>query len=124
MAWVTIHYNGAKNKRGKKTGRETKEIRFYISSLPANAKQLNEVVRAHWGIENKLHWRLDVVFNEDKACIRNEDAVQNLSMVRRLALNILQKAKTENSGIKTMMENNRESFEHLLSCFERAFLNF
>jgi predicted transposase YbfD/YdcC len=54
-----------------KAGKITKEQRLYISSLPADARQLNQAARLHWGVENQLHWRLDVVFNEDQACIRN-----------------------------------------------------
>jgi predicted transposase YbfD/YdcC len=54
-----------------KKGKETTETRYYISSLAITAARLNEVARMHWGIENQLHWSLDVVFNEDKACIRN-----------------------------------------------------
>jgi len=68
--------------------KETTEERFYITSLPANARKTNAIARAHWGIENKLHWRLDVVFNEDKACIRNDNASENMDIVRKWALNI------------------------------------
>ena len=56
-----------------KKGKETTETRFYISSLALTAQKLNEVARAHWSIENQLHWVLDVSFNEDKACIRNDN---------------------------------------------------
>jgi predicted transposase YbfD/YdcC len=71
-------------------GKEAKETRFYISSLALDAAQLNQIARAHWGVENQLHWRLDVTFNEDKACIRNDNAAENMDILRKWALNGLQ----------------------------------
>lgn len=76
-------------------GKETTERRFYITSREAHAEELNKTVRAHWSIENQLHWRLDVVFNEDGACVRNDNAAENRDILRKWALNILQKAKTK-----------------------------
>ena len=76
-----------------KAGKITEEQRFYISSLAADARQLNQAARLHWGVENQLHWRLDVVFNEDKACIRNDNAAENIDILRKWALNVLQKTK-------------------------------
>jgi predicted transposase YbfD/YdcC len=72
----------------QKGEKETTEERFYIASLPADARKMNAVARAHWGIENQVHWRLDVVFNEGKACIRNDNASENMDIVRKWALNI------------------------------------
>lgn len=69
------------------------ETRFYISSLDRNAERFNKAARAHWGIENKLHWRLDVVFNEDKSCIRNDNASENIAIMRKWTLNVIQKIK-------------------------------
>lgn len=67
----------------------TEETRYYISSLDAKASILAEAVRAHWGIENKLHWMLDVTFNEDQSRIRKDHAPRNLAVLRKVALNIL-----------------------------------
>src|SRR3990167_3688983 len=77
-----------------KAGKIMEEQRFYISSLSADARQLNQAARLHWGVENQLHWRLDVIFNEDKGCIRNDNAAENIDILRKWALNVLQKAKT------------------------------
>jgi predicted transposase YbfD/YdcC len=105
--------------RGDK--RET-EQRFYISSLPADARKLNEAARLHWGIENQLHWRLDVVSNEDKACIRNDNAAENIDIVRKWALNVLQKAKLKpDQSIKSLMRKNAMSFKHLKGCVNKIF---
>jgi len=82
--------------------------------LQADAKQLNQAARTHWGIENQLHWRLDVIFNEDGACIRNDNAAENIGILRKWALNVLQKAKNKPSqSIKSIMRKNAMSFKHL-----------
>lgn len=71
---------------------------------------------------HKLHWRLDVVFNEDKACIRNDNASENMDIVRKWALNILHKAKTQpDQSIKSVMRKNAMSFKHLLASVNKIF---
>lgn len=114
--WPGLKSIGMVVSRVQKGDKETREERFYISSLSADARKMNTVARAHWGIENKLHWRLDVVFNEDKACIRNDNASENMDIVRKWALNILHKAKTKpDQSIKSVMRKNAMSFKHLLA---------
>lgn len=83
----------------KSSGKTETETRYYISSLPANAKQIEKVVRKHWGIENKVHWCLDVAFNEDNSRKRNKYSAQNYSVINRIALNLLRKDNTK-IGIK------------------------
>ena len=78
----------------------TRETRFYISSLDSDAKRFGRAVRGHWGIENSLHWSLDVTFNEDGCRIRQGQAAENFSILRHLALNLLQQDKTTRLGIK------------------------
>jgi predicted transposase YbfD/YdcC len=70
----------------KATGKSEKETRFYISSLPADASLLNNSVRSHWGIENSLHWILDVAFNEDNSRKRAGNAAQNFSVMNRIGI--------------------------------------
>jgi len=72
---------------------KTIETRFYISSIPANAKKTSWAIRSHWRIENSLHWILDVTFNEDNSRIRRKNAPENMAIVRHIALNLLQKFK-------------------------------
>ena len=75
------------------------ERRFFISSLPANARQIAQAVRAHWAIENTLHWTFDVVFNEDNSTVRKDHAPQNMAIVRHVVLNILNTVKKQFKGI-------------------------
>ena len=92
--------------------KETREIgnkksiehRFFISSLAADAKKIASAVRAHWLIENALHWTLDVVFNEDYSRIRKKNAGQNMAIVRHTVLNMLNNAKKafKGTGIKAL----------------------
>lgn len=75
----------------------TTEIRYYISSLKPDAKQIGKAIRSHWQVENKLHWVLDVIFNEDQARIRRSHGAENFAIVRRIALNILKKDQAKKS---------------------------
>jgi predicted transposase YbfD/YdcC len=84
----------------KNTGKTEKETRLYISSLQSNAELINRSVRAHWGVENSLHWVLDVGFNEDNSRKRTGFAAQNCSLLNRIALNLLKNEKTTKVGIR------------------------
>ena len=85
----------------KSTGKSEEETRYYISSLPADACLLNKSIRSHWGVENSLHWILDVAFNEDNSRKRAGYAAQNFSVLNRIALNILKNEQTTKQGIKS-----------------------
>lgn len=78
----------------KKTAKEILGTRYYISSLPANAKLLNESIRSHWSIENNLHWNLDVIFKEDNQAKRNQTAIENANLIAKLAMVMLEQEKT------------------------------
>jgi predicted transposase YbfD/YdcC len=75
-------------------GETTTEDRLYISSLPADAARLAQAIRSHWGIENSLHWVLDVAFREDESRKRKGNAPENLAVVRHIALNLLKAEKS------------------------------
>lgn len=77
---------------GKRRGQVTVERRYFISSLDADAARLAQLVRRHWGIENRLHWVLDVTFGEDDSRARIGHAPENFGLLRRLAINLLQRA--------------------------------
>ena len=84
----------------KATGKTERETRFYITSLAGDAARLNRAVRKHWGIENKLHWVLDVGFGEDLSRKRAGHSAQNFSLLNRIALNILKHDTSSKRGIK------------------------
>ena len=84
----------------RREGKDVHEIRFYISSTKCSAEEFAKVVRAHWGIENSLHWVLDVAFREDESRMRNGNSAENFSMIRRLALNLIKQEKSIKNGVK------------------------
>jgi len=82
------------------TGKTSDEVRYFISSLPARVKRLARAVRQHWGIENGLHWVLDVAFNEDRMRQRDRNGIENLALLNRLAVSVLRQDKTIEAGVK------------------------
>ena len=76
-------------------GKQSSERRFFISSLPADAERIASAIRAHWLVENGLHWTLDVVFNEDKSRVRKDNAGENMAIIRHITLNMLNNAKKQ-----------------------------
>jgi predicted transposase YbfD/YdcC len=73
--------------------------RYYLTSLPPDAKELGRLIRNHWGIENGQHWCLDVGFREDQSRVRADHGDENLAAVRRIALNLLKQDKSVKLGI-------------------------
>jgi predicted transposase YbfD/YdcC len=74
--------------------------RYFISSLANNAERLLAAKRSYWGIENRLHWVLDLAFNEDRSRARKDNAPQNFAVLRHMALNLLKQERTVKAGIK------------------------
>ena len=87
-----------KSTRHKK-GKTSVEKRYYISSLSTSAERIGEIIRLHWGIENQLHWHLDVTFNEDKSKIHAGHGAENFSLLKRCVLNLVKKDTTEKASI-------------------------
>ena len=81
------------------------ERRYYISSLAADAEELNRVIRRHWSIENSLHWVLDIAFREDDSRIRKDHGPENMATLRHIALNLLKQDKSIKVGIKSKRKN-------------------
>jgi predicted transposase YbfD/YdcC len=74
--------------------------RYFITSLDNQADKFLQAKRSHWGIENRLHWVLDIAFNEDHSRVRKDNAPQNYAVLRHMALNLLKQEKTVKAGIK------------------------
>lgn len=83
----------------KKNGTESSEIRYYITSLRPDSKRLNQIIRSHWGIENNLHWRLDVVFNEDKSSKRKDNSAANFNIITKMAMTLIDREKTAKASM-------------------------
>ncbi len=79
----------------------SREVRHFIASIPADPKLWADATRGHWGIENKLHWRLDVAFREDESRVRKGHADENLAVLRHMALNLLTQEKSNKRGTQT-----------------------
>lgn len=92
------HWNNLKSIIEIQSQREIKgqvemEKRYYISSLPAQADKVAQAIREHWGVENQLHWVLDIVFADDQSRIRKGNAPRNIAIVKKTVLNLLQMIK-------------------------------
>ena len=90
------------------------DIRYYICSYPAEASQLLKASRAHWGIENSLHWVLDMAFDEDRSRVRTGHADQNLAVIRHLVLNLLKQETSAKIGIKAKRKKAAWDQDYLL----------
>jgi predicted transposase YbfD/YdcC len=94
----TIIMLRAERRIGTKSSIET---RYYISSLENNAKLALRAARKHWGVENGLHWVLDIAFREDESRVRKDHGPENFAVLRHVALNLLKQESTTKTGIKT-----------------------
>lgn len=87
----------------KATKKTESDTRYYICSI-SESKKINQAVRSHWGVENKLHWTLDMTFHEDYQRARTKNAAQNLSMLNKICLNIL-----KNDSLKASIKGKRKA---------------
>jgi predicted transposase YbfD/YdcC len=98
----------------------TSEVRYYIGSKPGKAKEYAGYIRGHWGIENSLHWVLDMVFDEDRSRTRKGHGQENLALLRRLAVAVLKNAKSCQGSMRTKQLQailDDEVLEDMLSIF-------
>ena len=83
--------------RVERNGSLARERRYYLSSTPLDAKTFAAAVRAHWGVENRLHWVLDVIFHDDLARLRSLNGPQNMAVVKHMAMNLVRNPKDRHS---------------------------
>lgn len=104
-------------------GKTTFETRFYISSLPSDPQKISNAIRAHWAIENSLHWVLDVSFDDDQSRIRSENAPQNMMTIKHIALNLIRKIQTNRQSVKGLRKKagwNDAALKSILSASKKT----
>ena len=105
QGWAGMAAIGQAITESCKNGKTTQEIRYYIMSFPNNVQRFATAVRGHWGVENRLHWVLDVTFGEDASRIRKDHAPSNMSLLKKLSLNLLrQETSCKKSVPKKMLK--------------------
>ena len=101
----------------------TYEVQFYLSSLPVDAELNGRAIRQHWGIENQVHWSLDVTFGEDQCRIRSLNSPRNLALLRRMALNAVNQETTLRRSLRQKRKRaamNNDYMMQILKCFCQA----
>jgi predicted transposase YbfD/YdcC len=95
--WPGLSAIGKVDRVRESKDKTTTETAYYLLSAALTPEHYNDVVRSHWGVENQLHWRLDVTMNEDQDRTRLDNAPHNLAVLRHMALNVMQLDKSKNS---------------------------
>lgn len=96
--WKGLKTIGVAIRISEQNGKQTSDVRYYISSTKMGVRRFAQHVRGHWGIENTLHWCLDVTFREDDSRLRNRNAADNLGWLKRFAISLL-KQQTDKESI-------------------------
>lgn len=91
--WKSLKSAVKVNRKRTIGGVEVEEISWYISSLPVDVQLAAKSIRSHWGIENSLHWRLDVIFREDQYSVYSGNGALNMAIIKRFCMNLLKQAK-------------------------------
>lgn len=112
--WEGLHSVGMVESIREINGQKSIERRYFLSSLKLGVETFARAVRGHWGVENKLHWVLDVQFGEDQSRARTGNAAENLATLRRLALNILRSETSKKRGIRSKQLNAGWNHSYLL----------
>jgi predicted transposase YbfD/YdcC len=100
----------------------TREVMFYLSSLPWDAALIGRAIRTHWGIENQLHWVLDVTWGEDKSRIRRGHGGENMALLRRLAISVLNQETSKKRSLKQKAKRAAMSPDYMLSVLAAALM--
>lgn len=98
--WEGLRTFGMVKTITEQNGKTTEEERYYLCSIGLDVRCFAKAVRGHWGVENRCHWVLDVIFKEDESRARSGHAAQNLGTTRGLSMNLIRKESTHRRGIK------------------------
>jgi predicted transposase YbfD/YdcC len=101
----------------------TREVHFYLSSLPSDAQLLGRAIRKHWGIENQAHWILDCTFAEDSCRIRSWNSPRNFALLRRIALNALNREHTYKRSLRQKMKRTSMDNNYMIQVLSCCFLD-
>jgi len=101
----------------------THEVQFYITSLNSDAHKIGSAIRHHWGIENSVHWTLDVTFGEDECRIRSLHSPQNFALLRRIALNALERETSFRRSIRQKSRRAAMNDQYMVSVLASALPN-
>jgi predicted transposase YbfD/YdcC len=99
--WTDLNSIGMVLRTRQEGDKISEEVAFYISNLAAKVKPFARAVRGHWGIETTLHWSLDVTFSEDQSRVRKDRGPENLAMLRRLAVSVLQQDTSSKASLRS-----------------------
>lgn len=111
--WRDLKRIGVVESCREKGGVKSRERRYYISSKEADAEAFASAVRRHWGIENQLHWVLDVAFNEDQCRVRQGHAAENFATLRKMAINML---KRQSSRLSIKAKRKKTAWDFAFLC--------
>lgn len=100
QTWMGLRSVGMVEAQRRVGEQVSTERRYYLMSLPGDARAFGAAVRSHWGVENGLHWVLDIAFQEDASRMRKDHSQQNFVVLRHMALNLLKQERTAKCGIK------------------------
>lgn len=98
----------------------TREVQFYLSSLPSDALRIGRAIRQHWGIENQLHWVLDVTFGEDASRIRNGHSPENMTLLRRMAISLLNQETSTKRSLRQKAKRASMNSDYMLKVLSAA----
>lgn len=101
----------------------TREVQFYLSSLPSDAQLLGRAIRKHWGIENQAHWILDCTFAEDSCRIRSWNSPRNFALLRRIALNALNREQTYKRSLRPKMKRTGMDNDYMIQVLSSCFID-
>ena len=110
--WAKLSSFGMIESEREVDGHITLETRYFISSLPSDAKRFAEVARGHWAVENGLHWCLDIAFREDDSRVRVGHGQENLAILRRLALTLIKRDPRRKIGVKASRKRAGWDLDH------------